>query len=241
MRKKQVKIVAGETYGIIKVVSDVKDVSRRGCKKWLCKCGRCDKTFIYKGEQILKYKDAGCVECREEERLKKRIEWANTFVGKTYSYIKIVSYNGIDKNNQIIMLTECLNCGSMTTIPLARITNGQAKRCANCNINNLKRGHEISKIASVDGTNVLTIDGRRSVNKNSSTGETGVSYSHKTGKYRAYINFKRKPYHLGLYEKKEDAVNARKEAEKNIYGNFINRYRNEYPERWEKLQKNINK
>ena len=37
-----------------------------------------------------------------------------------------------------------------------------------------------------------------------------MSYYAKYGKYRAYVNFKRKQYYLGLYEKIDDALKARK-------------------------------
>lgn len=57
------------------------------------------------------------------------------------------------------------------------------------------------------------------------------------GKYRAYINFKRKQYYLGLYEKIEDAVFARKQAEKHVYGEFLDWYASEHPEEWEKINK----
>ena len=102
---------------------------------------------------------------------------------------------------------------------------------------NLAKGHEILKIASVGGTSITAIDGRRKINKNSSTGYNGISYMPKIGKYRAYINFQRKQYTLGLHEKIEDAILARKCAEKEIYGNFLGWYANEYPEKWEKLNK----
>lgn len=37
----------------------------------------------------------------------------------------------------------------------------------------------------------------------------------KDGSYRAYITFRHKQYHLGVYASLEEAASARKEAEKN--------------------------
>ena len=45
------------------------------------------------------------------------------------------------------------------------------------------------------------------------------------GKWCAEIMFKRKKYYLGRYEKKEDAIAIRKEAEKEIFGNFLEWYK----------------
>ena len=60
-------------------------------------------------------------------------------------------------------------------------------------------------------------------------------------KYRAYINFQHKQYHLGSYEKLEDAIRARKVAEEKIYGTFLNWYAETYPENWGKLNKKRDK
>ncbi|MEY8396201.1 hypothetical protein AALB64_15525 [Lachnospiraceae bacterium 45-P1] len=58
----------------------------------------------------------------------------------------------------------------------------------------------------------------------------------KLQKYRAYINFQRKQYSLGLFSRIEDAVAARKEAERQIYGDFLRWYEEAYPENWERLK-----
>lgn len=136
-----------------------------------------------------------------------------------------------------VVKCECLNCGNITQISLTKILSGESKQCANCSRKNLKIGKEISEMSYVDSTYVIAIDGRRKTNKNSTTKVTGVSYFEKQGKYRAYINFQRKQYYLGLYEKIEDAIKARKAAEQNIYGNFLEWFRNTYPEEWEKINK----
>lgn len=40
-------------------------------------------------------------------------------------------------------------------------------------------------------------------------------------KWQAYIMFKKKMYHLGMYDKKEDAAKARKEAEDETVSSFV--------------------
>ena len=59
----------------------------------------------------------------------------------------------------------------------------------------------------------------------------------KGGRFRAYITFRRKQYYLGTFDQIEDAVHARKEAEDKIYGDFLDWYRETYPDRWERLSK----
>lgn len=73
-------------------------------------------------------------------------------------------------------------------------------------------------MASKEGTNVFSLGNK--INKNNTTGVKGVSYMHKYNKYRAYINFKRKQYYLGMYSSIEDAEEARKKPKKKYMANF---------------------
>lgn len=58
---------------------------------------------------------------------------------------------------------------------------------------------------------------RTKLNKNNTSGYKGVSYRKDRNKYRAYIKFQRKDIFLGNYDKLEDAVEARKIAEKAVW------------------------
>lgn len=48
---------------------------------------------------------------------------------------------------------------------------------------------------------------------NNTSGHCGVSWSPSAGKWAAYINLNKKRMWLGFYDRKEDAANARKQAE----------------------------
>jgi hypothetical protein len=49
----------------------------------------------------------------------------------------------------------------------------------------------------------------------------GINHDSKKGKWRARITYQSKEYHLGYFADKETAVAARKEAENNLNGDFI--------------------
>ena len=55
------------------------------------------------------------------------------------------------------------------------------------------------------------------LNKNSTTGQKGVSYQKKLGTYRAYITINRKQNHLGSFATIEEAVKDRKAAEEKYF------------------------
>ena len=77
--------------------------------------------------------------------------------------------------------------------------------------------------------------------KNNTSGTRGVYYNKKSQKWHASICFKRKRIFLGSFFKKEDAIAARKEAEKNIYGKFVEEFKENYPDRWGIIEKSHKK
>ena len=72
----------------------------------------------------------------------------------------------------------------------------------------------------VNGTYLPAIQ-RKKNNKNNTSGCTGVSFRKDRNKWRAYIKFQRKYIHIGYFDLYEDAVAARKIAEKEYFGRCI--------------------
>ena len=90
---------------------------------------------------------------------------------------------------------------------------------------------------SKNGSNLLAIT-RSALNKNSTSGYTGVSQL-KSGKYRAYVNFQRKQFHLGIFDTPQAASDAYQEAKKKIREDFIKWYKDTYPDLWDKYKDKI--
>ena len=63
--------------------------------------------------------------------------------------------------------------------------------------------------------------------KNNTSGYKGVTWAKDKEKWCAQIVFKGKRYYLGYYEKKEEAVEARKEAEEKLFGTYLNNWKKE--------------
>ena len=74
----------------------------------------------------------------------------------------------------------------------------------------------------VDGTCIERIVSRKNC-ANNTTGHRGV-YRKGSNRWRAAIGFQGKVHYLGTFDRYEDAVNARVEAEKNMYDAFLDRY-----------------
>lgn len=176
-----------------------------------------------------------CKECLKREMAENTKEKRSTeFSGKTVNGIKILDISGQGEDGAYCVAAICPVCGEEFETKLSRIKSGIGS-CDKCAEKNLEAGKKIVKDAAVEGTCIIQIT-NRALNRNSTTGHKGVSLL-PSGKYRAYIYFKRKQYYLGLYESVEDAAEARAKAEKEIYGNFLKWYEETYPDQWEKINR----
>ena len=72
----------------------------------------------------------------------------------------------------------------------------------------------------VDGTQISRIKTDRLISSNTS-GVRGVYFDKRSGKWRARLKFKGKLMNFGTYSNFDDAVKARKQAEQEIYGEFL--------------------
>ena len=64
----------------------------------------------------------------------------------------------------------------------------------------------------------------RTVRKNNTSGMPGVDWLARKGSWRATICFKGKRLYLGSYKRFEDAAQARKQAEEEIYDTFLREF-----------------
>jgi hypothetical protein len=64
----------------------------------------------------------------------------------------------------------------------------------------------------------------QTVRSNNSSGVTGVYWVKRQQRWAASLCFKGERYHLGLFDRFDDAVTARKEAEQKYFGTFLADY-----------------
>lgn len=78
----------------------------------------------------------------------------------------------------------------------------------------------------LQGTQVSKIKLDKKPSKLNRSGVTGVNWDKSRGKWMAGIRFQGKKYNLGRFDDIADAISARKEAEKAIFGSFLDWYKN---------------
>lgn len=138
-------------------------------------------------------------------------------VGKRFGRLTVLefAYNEDKKN---YWKCRC-DCGNICYVCTAWLTNGTTVSCGCKNKENIANFDNIDK-GFVDGTNIHAIKETRKVNKNNTSGYKGVTYNKERKKWIAQITFKHKNHNLGRFDRKEEAIEARKEGEEFYFGKY---------------------
>lgn len=119
-------------------------------------------------------------------------------------------------------LWRCLcDCGKETFVTSSCLRSGNTKSCGCLRAQYRKQLR--GRLHVVDSTCLEWINGRRMRGDNKS-GHPGIYRKKENGRYAVSIGFKKKLYHIGVYEEYEDALRARLRAEEAIHGGFVEAY-----------------
>lgn len=143
-------------------------------------------------------------------------------VGRRFGKLEVVgrSDKRAPRGARTVPLWECrCECGKITYKATDTLTNPDLSMCSEC-AGKYARAKQREKAGFVDGTQISRITSDKLIATNTS-GARGVYIERKTGKWRARLSFKGKVYNFGSYPNFEDAVKARKEGERLIYGEFL--------------------
>lgn len=195
-----------------------------------CVCGKIDKKL----ERAFNNGPL-CHKCMIERIRPKHIAEELEKIGGPGSFVNGFKILGLFYEERAVRASaQCPVCGKVFKTRWNYIKKSEIEKCKECTWN---KGHKTLEEARVFETNVISIMPNRELNKNNTSGHTGVSWNKTKGKWVARIQFQKNMYYLGAFENIDDAIKARKEAEKEIYGNFLEWYSQNYPENWEKIKK----
>lgn len=117
------------------------------------------------------------------------------------------------------------DCGQETLVITKRLRDGHRTSCG-CDNENFGKPPNVAGRASltyVEGTCVEMIQSD-TVRRNNTSGVTGVDWLTRKRRWRASICFKGVRRSLGTFENFDDAVEARKRAEAELYQPFLEKY-----------------
>lgn len=219
------KDLIGKRFGKLKVI----DQKREKNRTWLyCRCDCENKKWI-RADSLTNGRVVSCGCYNKEVNFKKPVDITNRRFNRL---VALKPTNNRDKyNGSVIWECKC-SCGNISYVAEYKLKNGVVGSCGCLGKENSKKNMKKAtgkhlKEHIVEGTNIHAII-RKEPNSNNTSGVTGVQWDKNRNKWRATITFKGKVYFLGRYKNKEDAIKVRKEAEENIFGEFLEWYKEEY-------------
>ena len=198
------KIAIGYRIGHLRV-EEATSQHKNGYTIWRCRCD-CGGEIDAPLHQLTAGYRKSCG-CLSHPPLK-------DYLGKRFSMLTITGYAG-KEDGQHLWRCKC-DCGKETVVRQTNLQSGKTKSCG-C----LQEKQLLENLKLCEGTSVTILEaGRRRLRPTNTSGVTGVYRNRRTGRWCAQITFKRKTYYLGAYEKKDDAIRARKRGE-GLHENFI--------------------
>lgn len=202
----------GNQYGDLKVEA-LAEPTPSGNRRWLCRC-KCGNTTVVLENNLKRLHTKSCG-CKKSPDL----------TGRKFGKLEVLGR--ADKRNSRGARTtpqwECrCECGAITYKATDTLTNSDISMCAACAA---KYAAEKARASAgfVEGTQLAKIRDMTPGAANTS-GHRGVYYESKFDRWRAEIRFQRKRYYLGTYKNKDDAIKARKRAEGELFGTFLDEY-----------------
>lgn len=211
------KTIIGKQYGKLTVLdaSSKRDSSGNILYKCECSCGN----ITYATSRHLKNghkRSCGCLQREISTNRKKDL------AGIVFGRLTVIKYVK-SINNKPIWLCKCV-CGKELEVFAESLYSGNTQSCGCIAAEKLEKERNKNNIESTNIAIIKNIckNGTSSITK---SGVKGVGWDKKRNKWRAYIMFQGKSYHLGYYTDKEKAIRSRKEAENKYFINFLEEHK----------------
>lgn len=183
---------------------------------WMCECV-CGNITYATTSQLLhgKKKSCGC-------RRKKTPSNALDLTGKKIGKLTVIKRSGTNKNGSALWLCQC-ECGSTIETSATKLRRGETISCGKCTKNDqIKHAREyLMTNKTIDSVQVPLLT--KKVRSDSISGYKGVHRRLHNGKekFEVTITIKGKRKYIGTYRKLDDAIKARKAAEKEYFEPYI--------------------
>ena len=213
------RVAVGYRMGNLTVVSKT-DERKNGYTVWLCRCTcggtiRLDPRALQRGTVL----DCGCVtKVRPGQK---------DLSGQRFGRLVALEPTG-ERSAKGTTVWRCrCDCGKTTIVGQTPLLSGKTRSCG-C----LRARTVMENMQFIGGTSVTRLEKNRNrLSRTNSSGYNGVYYNPRSEKWVAQITFKSRTYYLGSFYRLEDAVDMRRKAETQIFGNFLSWYYGLYPEK----------
>lgn len=210
--------LTGKTYGRLTV--KYRDTTKTGKSVyWVCQC-ECGNIKSVRGDRLKDGSTKSCG-CLNNENIHRKQRNAKDITNIRFGRLIAKEYIRSDKRGAI-WLCQC-DCGNTCEAYVTDLTSGTKQSC-NC----LERENQMQSVEKVrelivDNTNIGKIRSDKPY-KNTTSGVRGVSWCKSKQRWIASIRFQGHTYFLGSSKDLEYCISLRKEAEKKIFGEFLEWY-----------------
>lgn len=216
--EKRIKDLTGQRFG--KLVALERLPEKYGNSYlWKCQCD-CGNTVNVSASALISgnKKSCGCLKAGNGRNRSLDI------TGMKFGRLTAIEPTARRVDGSVVWRCQC-DCGKETEVSCNNLVQGSVRSCG-C----LKTENEGPQkyMNYVDGTCVENLE-FRGLRKDNTSGCTGVSAYR--GRWRSVITFKKKTYLLGYFDTYEEAVKARKEAEEQMFDQFLEDYYKKHPEK----------
>lgn len=204
------KSLIGQRFGRLTVIDILDD------KKCICRCD-CGNTKIIRKHNFLYGRTQSCG-CLRQEKADLDI------TSQRFGLLTAVKSTGKSDGHSIIWLFKC-DCGNEIELPRYAVKYQHQISCG-CIFNGNRSEFVLDTQKHGEGVSasVAAYILSNNMNKNNSSGYKGIVWAKTNKKWVANIQYNGSRHYLGCFEKIEDAVAAREEAEKRLYGPLLQKY-----------------
>ncbi len=195
--------LTGQTFGRLTAARYV------GRSRWECKCA-CGNVRTVHTHNLTSGHTSSCG-CAK----------TNDLTGQKIGRLKVISPTATAGRSGLSYICKC-DCGNTVQVRGDSLASGRTQSCG-CYAEDQRIAALKSK-AFINGTQPSKLTSTPTAANKS--GVVGVNWDKARGKWQAGIRFKGKRYNLGRYEHLQDAIDAREEAEKEMFGDFLKWYEN---------------
>lgn len=145
-------------------------------------------------------------------------------VGKKFNNLIVISEIG-KLGKEILWKCKC-DCGNFTNVRSYDLKSGHTKSCGCIRRENSKntikkKNKQYVEKNFVENTSLSQLKANF---KNNTSGYKGVTWDKHNKKWKAFIYFQNKRIHLGNFKDKNEAIQARKEAEEKYFEPILKKY-----------------
>lgn len=212
--------IAGQRFGRLIAQEYLFDDHRnQACWLFRCDCGN-EKVLPITAVKNNRVRSCGCLRVE-----KTRMIHQSDISGQTFGRLTAIRpTDERDATGSVVWECQC-ECGSTKLVPGSNLRKGKVRSCG-CLYKETRSTCDQYRKDKTDGTNISQLVASKKLRVNNSSGSTGVFFDPTNEKWVSYLSFKKKKYHLGIFDNKKDAVEARKQAEQNFHDPMIEKYWN---------------